>query len=51
VLRDQMLRDAQDESRRHSPLVVAPGAVELDTTGLTLDEVVERIAHLVREAA
>jgi cytidylate kinase len=51
VLRDQALRDAQDESRKHSPLVVAPGAVKLDTTGLTLDEVVERIAGLVREAA
>jgi cytidylate kinase len=50
VLRDQALRDAQDESREHSPLAVAPGAVELDTTGLTLDEVVERIAQLVREA-
>jgi cytidylate kinase len=51
VLRDQALRDAQDESRAHSPLAVAPGAVELDTTGLTLNEVVERIAGLVREAA
>jgi CMP/dCMP kinase len=50
VLRDQALRDAQDESREHSPLKVAPGAIELDTTGLTLDEVVERIAGLVREA-
>jgi CMP/dCMP kinase len=50
VLRDQALRDAQDESREHSPLTIAPGAVELDTTGLTLDEVVERIAALVREA-
>ena len=49
VLRDQALRDAQDESREHSPLAVAPGAFELDTTGLTLDEVVERIAGLVRE--
>ena len=49
VLRDQALRDAQDESREHSPLQVAPGAVELDTTGLTVDEVVERIAALVRE--
>jgi CMP/dCMP kinase len=49
VLRDQALRDAQDESREHSPLMVAPGAVELDTTGLTLDEVVERIVGLVRE--
>jgi CMP/dCMP kinase len=51
VLRDQALRDAQDSSREHSPLEIAPGAVELDTTGLTLDEVVERIAMLVREAA
>jgi hypothetical protein len=30
--------------------MVAPGAIEFDTTGLTLDEVVERIAGLVREA-
>jgi cytidylate kinase len=48
VLRDQALRDAQDSSREHSPLRVAPGAVELDTTGLGVDEVVERIAELVR---
>jgi cytidylate kinase len=51
VLRDQTLRDAQDESREHSPLEKAPGAVELDTTGLTLDEVVERVAAVVREAS
>jgi CMP/dCMP kinase len=50
VLRDQALRDAQDASREHSPLRIAPGAVELDTTGLTLDEVVERIANLVRKS-
>jgi CMP/dCMP kinase len=50
VLRDQALRDAQDESREHSPLAVAPGAMELDTTGLSLDEVVERIAGMVRAA-
>jgi CMP/dCMP kinase len=49
VLKDQTLRDAQDSGRAHSPLEIAPGAVELDTTGLTLDEVVERIAQLVRE--
>jgi cytidylate kinase len=50
VLRDQALRDAQDSSREHSPLQVAPGAVELDTTGLSVEQVVERIASLVREA-
>jgi CMP/dCMP kinase len=50
VMRDQALRDAQDSTREHSPLRVAPGAVELDTTGLTVDEVVERIAALVERA-
>jgi CMP/dCMP kinase len=50
VLRDQALRDAQDTSREHSPLLVAPGAVELDTSDLSMDEVVERIAELVRDA-
>jgi cytidylate kinase len=48
VLRDQALRDAQDESREHSPLLIAPGALELDTTGMNLDDVVERITALVR---
>jgi cytidylate kinase len=50
VLRDQTLRDAQDSEREHSPLELAPGAVELDTSGLGVDEVVERIAGLVAEA-
>ena len=47
VLRDQALRDAQDSSREHSPLKPAEGSVELDTTGLAVDEVVARIADLV----
>jgi cytidylate kinase len=47
VMRDQALRDAQDMDREHSPLVRADGAVELDTTGLSVDEVVERIVELV----
>jgi CMP/dCMP kinase len=50
VLRDQALRDAQDSAREHSPLMLAPGAVELDTSGLSIDEVVERIAELVERA-
>ena len=50
VLRDQALRDAQDRDREHSPLEQAQDAVELDTNGLTVDEVVERIVDLVREA-
>jgi cytidylate kinase len=50
VLRDQALRDAQDAEREHSPLAKAPGAVELDTDGLSVDEVVERISRLVEAA-
>ena len=51
VLRDQTLRDAQDEGRAHSPLQMAPGALALDTTGMSLDEVVQHIAGLVHEAS
>jgi len=50
VLADQALRDERDRTREHSPLAAAPGAVELDTTGLTIDKVVQRIADLVRAA-
>ena len=47
VLADQTIRDQRDEQRAHSPLRPAPGATMLDSTGLSLDEVVERIAGLV----
>ena len=51
VMRDQALRDAQDMDREHSPLMHAPDAVELDTSGLTVDEVVQRIVELVGQQA
>jgi cytidylate kinase len=50
VLAEQTLRDQRDREREHSPLRPAPGAVEIDTTGLTVDEVVARIVELVRGA-
>jgi cytidylate kinase len=50
VLRDQTLRDEQDRTREHSPLKPAPGAIEVDTTGKSIAQVVERIAELVRKA-
>ena len=50
VLQDQTLRDAQDMEREHSPLMAAPGAVELDTSGLSIDDVVERIVELVERS-
>jgi cytidylate kinase len=51
VLRDQALRDASDESREHSPLQRAPDAIELDTTGRSVEDVVGQIAGLVRQAS
>jgi cytidylate kinase len=49
VLRDQALRDEQDRSREHSPLEPAPDSIEVDTTGLSIDEVVDRIGELAHE--
>jgi CMP/dCMP kinase len=47
VLAEQTIRDERDRNRADSPLRPAEGAVELDTTGLTLDEVVARVVALV----
>ena len=41
-------RRARRARATHSPMVAADDAVELDTTGLTIDEVVARIVALVR---
>jgi len=49
VLQEQTLRDAQDERREHSPLRAADDSVEVDTTGLSVDEVVARIAEISRQ--
>jgi CMP/dCMP kinase len=45
---DVRARDERDASRDHSPMVAADDAVEVDTTGLSIDEVVARIVALVR---
>jgi CMP/dCMP kinase len=50
VLAEQTLRDERDSTREHSPLRPATGAVTLDTTRLSVEEVVERIAELARAA-
>ena len=42
-------RDRRDEERADSPLRVAQDSVSIDTTDLSPDEVVERIAELARE--
>jgi cytidylate kinase len=49
VLAAQRQRDERDETREHSALRAAPDAVEVDTTGLGIDEVVARVVALARE--
>ncbi len=49
VQAEQTMRDQRDMEREHSPLRPAPGAVLLDTTGLDLEQVVERIATLAQD--
>ncbi|HJS93968.1 MAG TPA: (d)CMP kinase [Solirubrobacteraceae bacterium] len=47
VLAEQAIRDERDRTREHSPLEPAIGAVVVDSTHMTLDEVVRHIAGLV----
>lgn len=49
VLAEQTMRDERDKSREHSPLQTAPDAVMLDTTGLSVEEVVGGIAGLIED--
>ncbi|MFA5633187.1 MAG: (d)CMP kinase [Porticoccaceae bacterium] len=41
-------RDARDMNRSVSPLVPAPGAVEIDTTGKSIQEVLDIVMEIVR---
>lgn len=42
-------RDKRDSEREASPLKPAPGAVVIDTTGLSLEDVVSRVVELAHE--
>lgn len=48
ILADIVARDEADSTRDVAPLVAAADAVNLDTTGMTIDEVCEAIAELAR---
>jgi cytidylate kinase len=47
---DLIRRDAIDSGRATAPLTVPAGAVHLDTTPYTLQQVVDRVVALVRDA-
>ena len=44
-----MQRDAMDKNRKESPLIQVEDAVLVDSSGMTFDETVEHILHLVQE--
>jgi cytidylate kinase len=50
VKTEQAERDLRDTTREDSPLVAAEDAIELDTTGMTVEQVVARITELARPA-
>jgi len=51
VLAEVRARDERDSKRRNSPLRAAPDAVTLDTSGLTIEQVVERAMAIARDKA
>jgi len=48
VIQDIELRDLKDSSREHSPLEKAKGAIEIDTTKLSIDAQVNEIVSLIQ---
>ena len=49
ILEDLKKRDYQDMHREISPLTKAEDAVEIDTSDMTIDEVVERVLEIIAE--
>jgi cytidylate kinase len=48
LVRELRERDALDRSRAHSPLTIADGAVIIDTTTLSIDDVLSRVTDEAR---
>lgn len=49
TISEQKVRDTQDSTRKTAPLLASPDALTIDTTKMTLEEVVGRVESLVRE--
>lgn len=50
IYQDIVARDYQDSHREISPLIQAKDAIRIDTSNLTIDEVVKEVLELVRKA-
>lgn len=48
IKQEVMMRDLEDENRTISPLVKAKDAIEINTTHLTIDQVVQKIIDIVK---
>jgi cytidylate kinase len=51
VATEMAARDQSDMTRTTSPLMKPPDAVEVETTGLSIDETVDRVLEIVNKAA
>ncbi len=49
VIAELRQRDLRDRTRAASPLVPAPDAVIIDSTGMTIEQVMERAEQIIRE--
>lgn len=47
VIEDSVQRDIRDSSRKHAPLKPAPDAVSIDTTGLTIAQMFDKVVQLM----
>lgn len=48
ILADVLARDERDSSRKHSPLKPAKDALIIDTTELSIDEVITQVSELIK---
>ncbi len=51
ILEDIKKRDYQDSHRANSPLMKTDDAVEIDSTNMTMDEVIDAVSDLVTKAS
>ena len=49
VLNDIKQRDIQDSTRANSPLVIAEDGIEVDTSDLDIEEVIDKINDIIKE--
>lgn len=51
ILNDMKERDSRDSGRAHAPTKKAPDAIELDTTNMSIDEMVEQVSPVILRAS